>query len=296
MSPPVTARSELAQRLIVAGIGIPVAILILYVGGWLLAGVLAFAAAGVGREFLQLAERTGARPFVAGGSLLAAGFVLLAGTAPADPASVAWLYWTLAVAATLALFLAVVWLRGPDGGPSAAASSTLAGALFAGATLAFLVHLRHFPTPPGIDQALAGTALAAYPMTVAWMNDTFAFFGGRRWGRRKLMPSVSPGKTVAGAVAGVVGGALVSALFALLLLDAWLGLRLGLAGAVLFGVVIAGFAQAGDLAESVLKRSAGVKDSGSLLPGHGGAFDRLDSILVTAPVAYLLLAILLPTT
>jgi phosphatidate cytidylyltransferase len=65
---------------------------------------------------------------------------------------------------------------------------------------------------------------------------------------------------------------------------------------VLFGVVIAAFAQAGDLAESVLKRSAGVKDSGALLPGHGGAFDRLDSILVTAPVAYVLLVLLLPAT
>ena len=289
-------RSELAQRLIVAGIGIPLALLILYVGGWLLVGVLAVAAAGVGREFLQLARRSGARPFVLAGSVLAGAFVLLAGTSPADPASVAWRYWILAVGATLILFLSVVWLRGNDGGPSAAASSTLAGALFAGATLAFLVHLRHFPTPEGVDQAWAGTALAAYPMTVAWMNDTFAFFGGRRWGRRKLIPSVSPGKTVAGAVSGVVGGALISALFALFLLDGWLGLRLGIASAVLFGVVIAAFAQAGDLAESVLKRSAGVKDSGTLLPGHGGAFDRLDSIIVTAPVAYLLLVLLLPTT
>jgi phosphatidate cytidylyltransferase len=292
----VAGRSELAQRLIVAGVGIPLALLILYVGGWLLAGVLALAAAGVGREFLQLARRTGARPFILTGSVLAGAFVLLAGTSPADPASVAWRYWILAVGATLILFLAVVWLRGPEGGPSAAAASTLAGALFAGPTLAFLVHLRHFPIPEGVDPAAAGTALAAYPMTVAWMNDTFAFFGGRRWGRRKLIPSVSPGKTVAGAVSGVLGGALISALFALFLLDGWLGLRLGIAGAVLFGVVIAAFAQAGDLAESVLKRSAGVKDSGTLLPGHGGAFDRLDSIIVTAPVAYLLLVLLLPTT
>jgi len=292
----VSGRSELAQRFIVAGIGIPVAIAVLYVGGWLLAGVLAVAAAGVAREFLQLAERTGVRPFMAAGSLLAAAYLLVAGTAPADPASVAWTYWLLTVAATLTLFLAVVWLRGPDGGPSAAASATLAGALFAGATLAFLVHLRHFPTPPDVNKALAGTALVAYPMTVAWMNDTFAFFSGRRWGRRKLIPSVSPGKTVVGAVAGIIGGALISLLFAAFLLDAWLGLRLGASGAVLFGVVIAAFAQAGDLAESVLKRSAGVKDSGALLPGHGGAFDRLDSILVTAPVAYVLLVLLLPAT
>lgn len=291
-----SGRSELAQRLIVAGIGIPTAILVLYVGGWVLAIVLAAAAAGVAREFLQLAERTGARPFIAAGSVLAAAYLVIAGTAPSDPAAAAWTYWLLTVAATLALFLAVVWLRGTDGGPSAAASATLAGALFAGATLAFLVHLRHFPTPPGVDQARAGTALAAYPMTVAWMNDSFAFFCGRRWGRRKLMPSVSPGKTVVGAVAGVIGGAGASLLFAAFLLDAWLGLRLGAAPAVLFGVVIAAFAQAGDLAESVLKRSAGVKDSGSLLPGHGGAFDRLDSILATAPVAYVLLALMLPVT
>ncbi len=291
-----SGRSELAKRLIVAGIGIPMAVLVLYAGGWVLAVVLAAVAAGVAREFLLLAERTGARPFIGAGSLLAAAYLLVSATSPADPAALAWTYWLLTVAATLAVFLAVVWLRGPDGGPSAAASATLAGALFAGATLAFLVHLRHFPTPPGVHQARAGTALAAYPMTVAWMNDTFAFFGGRRWGRRKLIPSVSPGKTVAGAVAGILGGAAASLLFAAILLDGWLGLRLGAVAAVSFGVVIAVFAQAGDLAESVLKRSAGVKDSGSLLPGHGGAFDRLDSILVTTPVAYVLLMLLLPVT
>ncbi|MEN8375709.1 MAG: phosphatidate cytidylyltransferase [Gemmatimonadota bacterium] len=287
-------RSELAQRLIVAGIGIPLAVGILYAGGWLMAGVLAAVAAAVAREFLLLAERVGSRPFVGAGAALAGAYVLLAGSAPHDPAGLAWRYWALTVAATLALFLATIWLRGPDGGPAGAASTTLAGGLLAGATLAFLVHLRYLPTPSEADPAAVGAALAAYPMTVAWMNDTFAFFGGRRWGRRKLIPSVSPGKTVAGAVSGVVGGALVSALFAMLLLDAWLGVRLGVAEAVTFGVVIAAFGQSGDLAESVLKRSAGVKDSGTLLPGHGGAFDRLDSILVTAPVAYLLLVLLLP--
>ena len=116
---------------------------------------------------------------------------------------------------------------------------------------------------------------------VTWANDTSAYFVGRSLGRHKLIPSLSPNKTVEGAVGGLVASALVASLFTRLVeVSPWplaaLGLCLGLA------------AQLGDLWESMLKRYAGVKDSGSFLPGHGGFLDRFDGIFFALPLGYFL--------
>jgi phosphatidate cytidylyltransferase len=114
---------------------------------------------------------------------------------------------------------------------------------------------------------------------VVWTFDTAAYFAGRRFGRHSFMAHISPRKTVEGVVGGVFGAALVGALLVAALGRPWL------AGLVL-GVVVAAAAQAGDLAESMLKRAAGAKESGTLIPGHGGMLDRVDSFLFAAPVAY----------
>src|SRR5258705_13461195 len=112
-------------------------------------------------------------------------------------------------------------------------------------------------------------------------SDTLAFFVGHALGRRKLAPRISPGKTIEGALGGLIGG--VSGA----LLVRWLGLPgLPLAHAPLLGALVAGFGICGDLVESLLKRWAGGKDSGALLPGHGGMLDRIDSLLFGAPVLY----------
>jgi phosphatidate cytidylyltransferase len=113
-----------------------------------------------------------------------------------------------------------------------------------------------------------------------WAFDTAAYLVGRRFGRRRLIPHISPGKTVE----GVIGG-LVAAAFVTTVLVAALG-RSPVAGFGL-GIAIAVAAQAGDLAESMLKRAAGAKESGRLIPGHGGMLDRIDSFLFAAPVAFL---------
>lgn len=114
---------------------------------------------------------------------------------------------------------------------------------------------------------------------VVWAFDTAAYFVGRRFGRHSFMAHISPRKTLEGVVGGVIAAAVVGALLVAAFGRPWLA---GLG----FGIVVAASAQAGDLAESMLKRAAGAKESGTLIPGHGGMLDRVDSFLFAAPVAY----------
>ncbi|NID16927.1 phosphatidate cytidylyltransferase [Luteibacter yeojuensis] len=118
-------------------------------------------------------------------------------------------------------------------------------------------------------------------LVIVWAADTGAYFSGRHFGRRKLAPRISPGKTWAGVYGAILAGSLVALLGGYLL-----GVRGGgqLVGLVLLGVVTVGIAVVGDLFESLMKRHAAVKDSGSLFPGHGGLLDRLDSVFAALPV------------
>jgi phosphatidate cytidylyltransferase len=125
----------------------------------------------------------------------------------------------------------------------------------------------------------AGRAWILTLLLVVWAFDTAAYFVGRRFGRHSFMPHISPKKTVEGVVGGAVAAAVVGALLVSAFGRPWL------AGLV-FGILVAAAAQAGDLAESMLKRAAGAKESGTLIPGHGGMLDRVDSFLFAAPVAY----------
>ncbi len=113
-----------------------------------------------------------------------------------------------------------------------------------------------------------------------WSNDTGAYLVGRRWGRRRLAPELSPGKTVEGAMGGLLACLLAAWVVALFYTQLPLGLLL------LLGLIIGMAAQVGDLVESAIKRQTGVKDSGRLIPGHGGILDRFDSMLFTAPLVY----------
>src|SRR5690606_36087730 len=136
--------------------------------------------------------------------------------------------------------------------------------------------------------------LLAMPIALTWLGDTFAYFGGRAWGKRKLIPSVSPGKTIAGALSSVAGTMVMGALYAWLIFGLWLGVDYPLLLGALAGVIVSITAQIGDLAESLLKREAGVKDSGALLPGHGGVLDRFDALFFTLPLMYWYLRLTLP--
>lgn len=115
---------------------------------------------------------------------------------------------------------------------------------------------------------------------LVWGCDSFAYYGGKRFGRRKLAPTVSPNKTVEGAVLGLIGATLIGAAAG----TWWVLPEFGPARGALAGALASTAGQIGDLVESMWKRGAGVKDSGAFLPGHGGFYDRIDSLLFAGPV------------
>ncbi len=138
-----------------------------------------------------------------------------------------------------------------------------------------------------------GPAALLAAMAIVWVADIAAYFAGRAWGRRRLAPAISPGKSWEGAIGGFVAVAALGLAAALVpalaqTLPARLLAQASMPGAVLALVVIAALSIVGDLHESLLKRQAGVKDSGTLLPGHGGVLDRIDALIPTMPAALLL--------
>ena len=129
-----------------------------------------------------------------------------------------------------------------------------------------------------------GLVLFLFALAVTWFNDTVAYLGGSRFGRKRLVPALSPKKSVEGALFGLGAGGLVGLVF-----TGWLPLHPGVA--IALGVITAISAQLGDLFASMLKRGAEVKDTGALLPGHGGLLDRVDSLLFSVPVVLLLVRV-----
>jgi phosphatidate cytidylyltransferase len=116
---------------------------------------------------------------------------------------------------------------------------------------------------------------------VIWANDTFAYFTGKTIGRHKMSPFVSPNKTIEGAIGGLAGAVLAG-----LVMNKYLAMGMTMTEAAALSVILGVMGIIGDLAESLLKRSAGVKDSGSVIPGHGGVLDRIDSLLFPVPFVY----------
>ncbi len=159
---------------------------------------------------------------------------------------------------------------------------TFLGVIYVGWLFSYLIFLRSidgaqavWPFPP----AARGAWLVLYVIAVTWSTDTGAYFAGVRWGKRPLAPRLSPKKTVEGSLGGLAAATAMS-----LLWGTWIGLAWW--HCLILGPVLAVLGQIGDLCESALKRDLGIKDFGTLLPGHGGILDRFDSLLFTAPVAY----------
>lgn len=281
--------AELRARILVAAAGIPLALLLIHLDGWYLGGLLVVAAAIGAHEFYSLASARVARPVRWLGIPAAALLVLLA---VHDPVFAVWggRGLTLLMALVLLTACAVVFYRGIDEEPLLSASATVLGALYTGGTLSFAVLLRSLPEVMGTIPVhrWEGTLLVLLPLAVTWAGDTGAFFVGRSIGKTRLAPRVSPGKTVEGGVGGLVASTAVG-VAAGFVLDGFGTIPMSpLVGGVI-GLVLGAAGQLGDLAESLLKREAGVKDSGRLLPGHGGVLDRLDALFFTLPLAYGLL-------
>jgi phosphatidate cytidylyltransferase len=189
------------------------------------------------------------------------------------------------------------------GGPLGAAATTLFGVVYTAGMLGFGYAIRYhdivrgYDTVAGAHLGLGGLGVAVapggvlliFPMLLTWASDIGAYFFGRAIGGPKLIPAVSPGKTIAGAVGGLVASMVVSYLYAKHVLAPVAHLGFTPWGALTFGLLISIAAQVGDLFESLLKREAKVKDSSHIIPGHGGVLDRFDSLFFVLPVAYLLL-------
>lgn len=163
---------------------------------------------------------------------------------------------------------------------------TFAGAVYVGWLLSAFILLRQLDTPlrGGLLAPLgipAGAAWLFLVLAITWIQDSAAYFVGRSLGRTPMAPILSPKKTWEG-FAGGMAASILTALAAVPLL----GLPIGLAAAALIGAAAGVAGPLGDLGESLMKRQIGVKDSGNLIPGHGGILDRMDSLLFTGPVVY----------
>jgi phosphatidate cytidylyltransferase len=273
---------ELAKRVGVALIGIPVAVGLVFLGGYWLAGFVALLAAVAAREFAVMHRENGvpAAPTVA--AALAVAYVILAGSFSVETYLVSATLVTMAVIAVLAITAA------PQARPGAMVMTSVFGALYTGATLAFALWLR---AEGGESPGLAGAAVLMLPVAITWLGDTAAYFVGKAIGRHKMAPVTSPKKTWEGAIAGFIatgGGALLYVALTRSLVP-WTMSAGELVG---LGAIVAVVGQAGDLFESRFKRECGVKDSSGLLPGHGGMLDRLDSMLFVFPFAYAYIAVL----
>jgi len=217
-------------------------------------------------EFYRMSGVSKALPLAVFGIILTALFITYPHCSFASALPV-----LLTVAVVLSLIILVV-MRKREGVFSSWAL-TIGSALYIGWLLSLLVTLR-------LD---AGRDWLYLVLFATFGSDTSAYFIGKAFGKHKLAPGISPGKTWEGAVAGVIGGVIICLLF---MLDTPLQLPLGYGHAVILGVLISVFGQIGDLVESLLKRSFGAKDSGSIMPGHGGILDRLDSLLFAGAVVY----------
>jgi len=187
----------------------------------------------------------------------------------------------LLLTSAMVLSLAWVLLRPEKGGALTSWAWTMAGILYVGWLLGHLVALR------GVTD---GRNWVFFALLATFASDAAAFFSGRAVGRHRLAPRISPNKTWEGAAAGIVGALVLSLLFAS---PSVFGLSnplhiqaLSYPQALLIGALVSIFGQFGDLVESLLKRNAGVKDSGNLFPGHGGVLDRLDSVVFAGIVVY----------
>jgi phosphatidate cytidylyltransferase len=286
--------SNMTKRVGFAVIAIPVLVGAIWYGTWPLAFVLAVTSVLAVRELFTMANRAGVRPYTASAVVVAVGvplsFCLAVATGTfSRPLHDWWPMLMLAVA--LCVIGQAVFLSKPTERPLAAVAVTLFAMIYVVVLPSMLFFIRHALWS---ERSWAGTAVAFLPLIVTWVCDTAAMLGGGMIGGAKLAPAISPGKTRSGALCGVVGGAAAGAAYGAVILPP-AGIHVAIVWWALFAAVLAIVGQVGDLAESLFKREAGVKDSSTLIPGHGGVLDRLDSlyfVLPAAAIGYHLLGVL----
>ncbi len=273
---------NLVQRIAVAVVAIPVVVGIILLGGWTLAATLAVLGVLGAREIYDFGRRQGIEPLERTGWLAAAGIPLLAYWAKGSET-----HW-----AEPALYLGAVWLmfaltiamvrRGPSGRPLTSVAVTMFGCLYASGMLTFVIAIRHGSA--AATRPMASVLLTVFPLVITWICDTAAMAAGTAVGGPKLAPILSPRKTRAGAAGGTLGGVITALALGKLVLNRQ-GWSFTPGQLLLFGLAVSIVGQIGDVAESLFKREAGLKDSSTLIPGHGGVLDRLDSLYFVIPTA-----------
>jgi phosphatidate cytidylyltransferase len=263
----------LGKRILVTVILLPIGLAAIWLGGWYLTALVALFMCLAGWEYINLFRAGGLKPSVAlvvGGTLMLLVGRNISGFMDAD--------WMISILVLLAVtYHLVAYERGRD---QAATDFgvTLAGVMYIGWFGAYFISLRNLPD---------GIWWILLVLPAVWFADTGAYFIGKRFGRHKLSPRLSPKKTWE----GYFGGIVVAVVLTTLLVVIWQAVTGGnsnitpLRGA-LMGLVMGIFPTLGDLGESMIKRQVGVKDSGKLLPGHGGAFDRIDSWIWAVVIGY----------
>jgi phosphatidate cytidylyltransferase len=263
---------SLRERIASAVILVPVVVALTWVGGWPFAALVAAGVAVAAGELILMFAEVGVAEAI--GVAIAAGIPVAAQTADRGLLP-EWAPLALAGAA-VALLSALLFRRKELEYLPRAAGVVVLSWLWVGLLAATIVRLRGLD---GGGRAGFGWVLLAFAVT--WGNDTFAYFAGLAFGKRKLYERISPKKSWEGAAGGVVGalvGAFLVRAFALPELGVTTALAAALGGSVLGPL--------GDLSESMAKRAAGVKDSGRIIPGHGGVLDRIDALLFVAPWVY----------
>jgi len=251
------------SRLLVAAVGLPVVLGLVYLGGWWVFALAIVAGLVALHEYWLLA-----RPLA---PLAPAGYVgAILALVGAEVGGIGWSVGGLLTTFVLAFVLKAI--SEARAASTIAISGTVMGAVWVGGGLAFLVLMRDVPEH--------GRLAAITVLLAVWAGDTLAYFGGRLIGRHRMAPSTSPGKTWEGLVVGAAATIFVA--FVALYHQHFLTIG----QSIVLGVVIAFAAPLGDLFESLLKRDMDVKDTGRLLGGHGGMLDRIDALLFAAPAAY----------
>jgi len=268
-------RSKLVRRLVTAAVLVPPVLALLWAGGLYSAALIAAAAGIAAWEFIRLTLPEGPKErwaAIAGSAALPLLPAIAGRGAPAIALGIV----------TAVSGVAWGWhvVRGEIGKGAGHAPALVSGIAFTGISLFWLAAIR---------ARADGFAWTVTVLAATWVNDAAAFFGGRTFGRHKLAPQVSPGKSWEGALFGVLGAAAASASCAWVFAPA---LRAWDAAAMAAIASVAG--PLGDLMKSLVKRARGVKDAGGLFPGHGGMLDRIDAVLVNAPLAALYLALAHP--
>ncbi|HEY7535286.1 MAG TPA: phosphatidate cytidylyltransferase [Thermodesulfobacteriota bacterium] len=273
--------SNLTKRVLTAVVGVPILYFIFYLGGILFLILILLIILFGSIELLKLLETKGVQPERE--LVLVFSFVL-------GIAAYFGYFYFIAVFTFSVIIVFLSALRRNDLSDAInIISTTLFSIVYLGWLLSHAILLRNLEHNPGIKDYVqtaqglkdAGFFHIFFVVSCVFLNDTGAYFTGRWKGKRKLIPNISPGKTVEGTIGGIIFSTIAGGV-ANLIFKAPIEYPL----AFLFGFIIGVVAVFGDLFESLIKRSADVKDSGAILPGHGGILDRFDSLIFTFPVFY----------